>query len=226
MGNSKSTKRETNKKISKKEIANTLLVEIAWEVCNQVGGIYTVIRSKIPTQVSKWGNNYCTVGPYMYEFASTEFEEIEDSPDPFCQTAQKMKKLGFDAKYGKWLVTGRPTTVLLNHYSVYDRLGSIKYELWDHHDIPTPGEDELIDKVVAFGYLVKVFLYHLAQGEVTTKKIIGHFHEWMAGTAIPEIRYENIPVVTVFTTHATMLGRYLAMNDPQFYDHLPFFKCK
>lgn len=223
MGNPKSTKPETIKKISKREIAHTLLIEVAWEVCNQVGGIYTVIRSKTPTQVSKWGKNYCTVGPYMHEFASTEFEEIEDSPDPFCQTVQKMKELGFDAKYGKWLVTGRPTTVLLNPYSVFDRLGSIKYELWDHHEIPTPGEDELIDKVVAFGYLVKVFFSQLAQEGLTTKKIIGHFHEWMAGTPIPEIKYENIPVVTIFTTHATMLGRYLAMNDPGFYEHLPFF---
>jgi glycogen(starch) synthase len=223
MGNSKLTKPKTIKKISKREIANTLLIEVAWEVCNQVGGIYTVIRSKTPTQVSKWGNNYCTVGPYMHEFASAEFEEIEDSPDPFCQTVQKMKELGFDAKYGKWLVTGRPITVLLNPYCVFDRLGSIKYELWDHHEIPTPGEDELIDKVVAFGYLVKVFFSQLTQGGGTTKKIIGHFHEWMAGTPIPEIRYENIPVVTVFTTHATMLGRYLAMNDPGFYEHLPFF---
>ena len=223
MGNSKSTKLETNKKLTKRDITNTLLVEVAWEVCNQVGGIYTVIRSKTPTQVGKWGDRYCTVGPYMYEFASNEFEEVEDSSDPFCQAVQKMREMGFDAKYGKWLVTGRPSTVLLNPYSVYDRLGSIKYELWDHHDIPTPGEDDLIDKVVAFGYLVKVFFSQLALGDITKNKIIGHFHEWMAGTAISEIRYENIPVVTIFTTHATMLGRYLAMNDPQFYDHLPFF---
>jgi glycogen(starch) synthase len=211
------------KKIAKREILNTLLVEVAWEVCNQVGGIYTVIRSKNPTQIAKWGNNYCTVGPYIHDFAISEFEEITDSPDPFCQTVIKLKELGFDARYGKWLVTGRPNTVLLNPYCVFDRLGSIKYELWDHHDVSLPGEDELIDKVVAFGYLVKVFFAHLAMDEVTQKRIIGHFHEWMAGTAIPEIRYDGIPVRTIFTTHATMLGRYLAMNDPQFYDHLPFF---
>lgn len=217
------SKSDVVKKLTKREIFNTLLVEVAWEVCNQEGGIYTVIRSKAPTQIHKWGRNYCAVGPYLHHFAMSEFEEITDSPDPFCQVVQKLKSLGFDAKYGKWLVTGRPSTVLLNPYCVYDRLGSIKYEIWNHHDISLPGEDDLIDKVIAFGYLVKVFFAHLVKEEHTSKKVIGHFHEWMGGVAIPEIRYEQLPVRIIFTTHATLLGRYLAMNDPKFYDHLPFF---
>ena len=210
-------------KLTRKNISDSLLVEVAWEVCNQVGGIYTVIRSKSPTQVNKWGNNYCVLGPYIHHYAVTEFEEIDNPEDPFYMTVKKMKDLGFDARYGKWLVTGRPTTILLNPFSVYDRLDSIKYELWDHHDISMPGEDDLLDKVAAFGYLVKIFFAHLSSGKMTSKKIIGHFHEWMAGTPIPEIRREKINVTTVFTTHATLLGRYLAMNDPGFYEHLPFF---
>ncbi len=217
------TVKQRLKKLSKREIRNTLLVEAAWEVCNQVGGIYTVIRSKSPTQVNKWGKNYCVIGPYIHHFATTEFEEITNSTDPFFRAVKKMKDLGFDAKYGIWLVTGRPNTVLLNPFSVFDRLGSVKYELWDHHDISLPGDDDLLNKVAAFGYLLKVFFSQLSSKGITSKKIIGHFHEWMAGTAIPEIRRENIPVTTVFTTHATLLGRYLAMNDPQFYEHLPFF---
>lgn len=77
--------------------------------------------------------------------------------------------------------------------------------------------------MVAFGWLVKVFLANLSKPEVTDKPIIAHIHEWMAATAIPEIRRDQLPIHTVFTTHATMMGRYLAMNDPQFYDHLPFY---
>jgi glycogen(starch) synthase len=212
-----------NLRLTRRNISNSLLVEVAWEVCNQVGGIYTVIRSKSPTQVNKWGNNYCTVGPYIYHYAATEFEEIENPADPFYKTVKKMKERGFDARYGKWLVTGRPTTILLNPFSVYDRLGSIKYELWEHHDISMPGEDDLLNKVASFGYLVKIFFTHLSSEKITTKKIIGHFHEWMAGTPIPEIRRGKMKVTTIFTTHATLLGRYLAMNDPGFYEHLPFF---
>ena len=122
----------TTKRISKRNINSSLLVEVAWEVCNQVGGIYTVIRSKTPAAVNRWGNNYCVVGPYIHQAVETEFEEITDAKDPFARTVNAMKELGFDAHYGKWLITGRPTAVLLNAYSVYDRLGSIKYELWEN----------------------------------------------------------------------------------------------
>jgi glycogen(starch) synthase len=53
--------------------------------------------------------------------------------------------------------------------------------------------------------------------------MIAHFHEWMAGIPIPSIRKDNLNIKVVFTTHATLLGRYLAMNDPKFYDHLAFY---
>ena len=35
----------------------TLLFEIAWEVCNQVGGIYTVLRSKAALMIDVWAEN-------------------------------------------------------------------------------------------------------------------------------------------------------------------------
>ncbi|MFC2125399.1 glycosyltransferase [Bacteroidota bacterium] len=211
------------KRISKRNIASSLLVEVAWEVCNQVGGIYTVIRSKAPSAINRWGNNYCVIGPYIHQSVETEFEEIMDAKDPFARVVNTMREQGFDAHYGKWLITGRPTAVLLNPLSVYDRLGSIKYEIWNHHDISCPDDDDLLNQVIMFGYLVKVFFSHLALDGITKKRIVGHFHEWMAGIPIPELRFEKIPVSTIFTTHATMLGRYLAMNDPEFYDHLAFF---
>ena len=219
-------KRESSypkKKILKRNIAGSLLVEIAWEVCNQVGGIYTVIRSKAITQTQKWGENYCVLGPNVHPHIATEFEEVKDYRDPFGKVVKKMREEGYDAKYGKWLVPGSPNTVILNPYSVFERLGSIKYEIWNHHDISLPGDDQLINQVIAFGYLVRIFLTHLANDNVTWKKVIAHFHEWMAGIPIPELRHHHIPVSTVFTTHATLLGRYLAMNDPEFYNHLPFF---
>ncbi len=63
------TAKKTNSspKLNKKDITDTLLVEIAWEVMNQVGGIYTVIRSKAPTVSKRWGKNYCLLGPYVHQ---------------------------------------------------------------------------------------------------------------------------------------------------------------
>ena len=210
-------------KLSKKHIDKTLLLEISWEACNQVGGIYTVLRSKAPSIVDKFGENYCLIGPLLNPSVSTEFEEIKDYSDPFGRTVAKMKEMGLDARYGKWLVTGRPNIVLLNPFCVFDRLGEIKYGLWERHQVPTPGDDDLINRVVGFGHLVDIFFTVLSTRKTQFRNVIAHFHEWMAGTPIPEMRFKNLPLSIVFTTHATLLGRYLAMNDPEFYNNLPFF---
>ncbi len=201
------------------------LFEVAWEVCNQVGGIYTVIRSKVPAVMENWNHdNYCLLGPYVEEKVGAEFDRIEvTSDDPIGRCVNKMRSLGFDIYYGYWLVTGRPKVVLFNPYAIYDRLADIKYEFWDHHHISLDGE-YLTNNTISFGFQVKEFFKLFSQQEYKgNKKLIAHFHEWMAGTPIPEIKKLKLPVRIVFTTHATMLGRYLAMNDPNFYGNLPYY---
>lgn len=215
--------KSTPKRLTKTHTSNTLLVETAWEVLNQVGGIYTVIRSKIPSMVPKWGENYCLLGPYMPANVAAEFEPIESTgSDPFSKTVKKMRDQGYVVHYGYWMVSGRPKVVLFDLGSVMHRLGEIKYLLWEHHSISTPGGDFLLNDVLAFGELVKIFLTELAGVAASKKKILAHFHEWMSATGLPGLRRDKIKVKTIFTTHATLLGRYLAMNDPNFYDHLPF----
>ena len=223
MGESKK-KHLVKGRLTKKIVESTLLTEVSWEACNQVGGIYTVLRSKVTSIIERMGDNYCLIGPYINSNVSTEFEEADKNcNDVFAKTAQKMREMGYDVHYGKWLVTGRPNLILLNPYCVYDKLGDIKYNYWEHHHIEIPDGDELLDQLLAFGYLTKIFYDILVSKKLKSIKVIAHFHEWMAGLPIPEIKREQMPVSLVFTTHATLLGRYLAMNDPEFYNHLPYF---
>ena len=202
---------------------DNLLVEIAWEVCNQVGGIYTVIRTKVPAMKEKWGENYCLVGPYVHSRLPAEFEPCDDYDSPFGKAVEKLREMGVEVHFGYWLVSGRPLVVLINPQSIHHRMAEAKYMLWEHHSISTNEGDQLMDQIIAFGFLTKLFLTELVKPETTQKHVIAHFHEWMVGTAIPELRYENRNISIVFTTHATILGRYLAMNDPNFYEHLPYF---
>ncbi len=217
------TKNNSNFNIAKNVIDNTLLAEISWEACNQVGGIYTVLRSKAPSVTKKFGDNYFLIGPYLHHNVAMEFDEEKDVDHPAARAVKKMQELGFDIKFGKWLVTGRPNIVLINPFCVFDKLGEIKYQYWERHDVSFETHDNLIDQVMAFGSLVKVFFDVLSNKRTNKHQIVAHFHEWMAGIPIPDMRFENLPVEIVFTTHATLLGRYLAMNDPEFYNHLPFF---
>ncbi len=202
--------------------AEPLLLEASWEVCNQLGGIYTVLRSKVPSMVSRWGNRYCLIGPYNHQSAQVEFEP---SPmvGPIGQTVKQLREMGFTAHYGRWLVSGRPHVVLLEPSDVYKYLHEVKYRMYADHTIPSPAEDGLINDVMAFGEVCRMFLSLLGQKEAHRRELIAHFHEWMAGAAVPMLRHEKWPGAMVFTTHATLLGRYLAMHNPVFYDHLPFF---
>lgn len=203
---------------------SSVLFEIAWEVCNQVGGIYTVIHSKVPSVIKKQGKeNYFLIGPYFPDQAATNFDPATDFITPVEKTVLKMQESGFDVHYGQWIISGRPNVILFNPYSVFYKLDEIKYSIWQDFHISIPSNDELLDKIVAFTYQVKEFFIQLCSNEICNRTIIAHFHEWMAGLPIPGIRKNNLNIKTVFTTHATILGRYLAMNDHKFYDHLSFY---
>ncbi|HNV27874.1 MAG TPA: glycosyltransferase [Cyclobacteriaceae bacterium] len=204
---------------------SALLVEVAWEVCNQVGGIYTVIRSKAPVMVDNWSGHFCMIGPYINKNILAELEPLEDAADVFGLAASNLRKKGYDIIYAEWLITGKPRVVLLNPNAIEEKvLNVLKYLLWKNHAIQTPDKNELINQVIGFAYLTKLFIDELVKISGHDQKILAHFHEWMAGLPILDIKREAMPVKTIFTTHATQLGRHLAINSPLFYAHLPFFR--
>ncbi|MFY7788977.1 MAG: glycogen synthase, partial [Thermoflexibacteraceae bacterium] len=207
----------------KKKLHEPILIETAWEVCNQVGGIYTVIRSKVPAMIEKWGHKYFCVGTYFPQAAASEFDTIEDYDNPVGQAVLKMREYGFEVHYGVWLITGRPKVVLFNPKSIYAKLPEIKYFLWENFKIQAPEREEVVDGVLAFSHLVTVFFRILSNITKGHTPVIAQFHEWMASLPIGYIRKEKMAISTVFTTHATQLGRYLAMNDPKFYEHLAMY---
>lgn len=206
-------------------LQDTILIETAWEVCNQVGGIYTVIRSKAPAMMENHREHFCMIGPYLNKSILAELEPIEDATSIFGMAASNLSKRGYDVIYAEWLITGKPKVVLLNPNVIEEKtLGVIKYLLWKNHNISTPTGNSLIDQVIGFAYLTKLFVDELVKLAGRNKKIIAHFHEWMAGLPILDIKRDKLAVKTIFTTHATQLGRHLAINSPLFYAHLPFFK--
>jgi glycogen synthase len=201
------------------------MFEVAWEVCNQVGGIYQVIRSKAPLMTARWGDRYALIGPYEESKAAVEFEETKPT-GWIAKALDQLRNQGLHIRHGRWLVPGRPRVLLIEHWQGHERLNTTKYHLFSDHGIPFPDNDYLIDSVVSFNDAVFRLFEALAQHRPVTKSgpapILGHFHEWMAGLAIPMIRKRNLPVATVFTTHATLLGRYIASSREDFYDQLPW----
>jgi glycogen synthase len=198
-----------------------MLFEVAWEVCWQLGGIYTVIRSKAPQMTRIWGERYCLIGPYNSDTAAVELEETQPS-GPIAIAIERLRALGIKVHYGFWLITGRPRVILLEFGAALERLGEFKYFLWKDHGIQVNDGDWEVNNVTSFGFLVGLFFQELCKVPNMQLPVLAHFHEWMAGLGLMRIKHLNLPVATVFTTHATLLGRYLCTDNPDFYNKLPW----
>jgi glycogen(starch) synthase len=202
-----------------KQNGKAFLFEIAWEVCQQVGGIYTVIRSKVPAMIDIWQKQYCLIGPYDPAVTPQEFEEKAPSR-LLAPVIAAMQKDGYDVHYGHWLITGRPQVVMFNPQSAMPNLEKIKYFLWERSHISFTIADELMDKTLAFAFLVEQFFIKLSAELGDRYTLVAHFHEWLAAAAMENMQRAKLPVRTLFTTHATMLGRYLSIADAYAYTRL------
>lgn len=206
-------------------IHDRLLLEVSWEVCHQVGGIYQVLRSKIPAMMRRWDQAYVLLGPYIESRAVLEFEPT--APEGLLARAiAELRDEGLVVHHGRWLVAGHPRVLLVEHAGVRHALDAVKYRLWEHHGIESPGHDWLINDAVMFGEAVRRIvekIAHLAQdgAHAGPRRVIAHFHEWLGSLALPMLRHDRVPVALVFTTHATVLGRCIAPGDERFYDLLP-----
>lgn len=196
-----------------------LLFEVSWETCNQLGGIYQVLRSRAPAMDRAWGDRYVLVGPDRGENTSAEFEPDPEAPPFLAPVLRQSAAHGLRARYGRWLISGRPQVVLVAPDLSVEELDAAKYYLWADHGLSLPPGDDLLDDVVRFGSAVYEFLTEVGE-RLKPRPVIAHFHEWMAGLAIPRLRRDRSPLALVFTTHATALGRHLANAREDFYDAL------
>jgi glycogen synthase len=197
-----------------------LLFECGWEVCWQLGGIYTVLKTKAISMLQTWGDRYTLIGPYNPATAALEFEEMP-ATGLIGQALDRLREQGIPCHYGRWLIPGRPRVILLDYRGRYRNLDTDKYLLWKDHGISTQAGDGEVNEVTAFGFTVAQFFMELSAIKGETR-VLAHFHEWMGGVAVPRIAHLKLPIQTIFTTHATLLGRYLASGNAHFYDHLSY----
>ncbi|RIL03053.1 MAG: glycogen synthase, partial [Proteobacteria bacterium] len=189
--------------------AKKWLIEIAWEVCHQVGGIYTVLRTKVPSTLERWNSNYLLIGPYHEQSAAIEFEEAPIEHSALKGALEALNAKGLPCYYGRWLVKGRPQVVLVDYRARFESLDQDKYFLWKDHGISSPSSDSDINNSIAFGYAVTELLAALCAA-LKPAPIAAQFHEWQAAVPIPRLKQRNLPISTIFITHATQLGRCLA----------------
>jgi len=203
---------------------NTPIIECSWEVCNQIGGIYTVLRSKVPAMVERFGEDYTLLGPLVAKGIDAELEEIEDLEDPISKAVAELRKEGMTVRYARWLVTGRPKVVLIEPSHGKANLGQFQQDYLKQYGLEIDPGNDLLNQMIIWSKLNYLFLQKLQRQLGKGRKVVAHFHEWMASLPILDLHKHNPDVRTVFTTHATLLGRYLASTYSSFYKNLDSFK--
>lgn len=187
------------------------LFEVSWEVCNKIGGIWTVLKSKARPILDYYGENYCLIGPYFPEKCKGEFEEAK-IPKEWEKVFLALEKEGIKAHFGYWLIGGNPKTILVDFSQWLPQGNQIKKELWENFKIDSFGSSFDYTEPLVWGWAVGKILEKMV-ASFLNQKIVGQFHEWLSGGALLYLKKQKVPIASVFTTHATILGRTLAGND-------------
>ncbi|MDD3702170.1 MAG: alpha-glucan family phosphorylase [Bacteroidales bacterium] len=194
--------------------------EVSWEVSNMVGGIYTVLSSKANVMRKTWGDNYITIGPDVWMETRTNPYFTEDTT-LFEQWKQKLANQGFKVRIGRWNIPARPIAILIDFTPLLSEKDRIFADLWETYKLDSiHGQWDYIEPAM-FGYasgkLIESFYNFFLTGY---DDVLAHYHEWMTGTGILYLKQHCPQIATVFTTHATFLGRSLAGNNLPFYKDL------
>lgn len=211
-----------------------LLFEVSWEVCNKIGGIYTVLSTKAKTLQKLYKDKTIFIGPDVW---------TEEHPSPWfteCNIAgltewSRNAKLpqGVSVRVGRWEVPGRPIAILVKFDGMYAVKDEFYGEMWNRFGVDSlhayGDYDEgcafahaagvVIESIVASGYGAKL----TPTGRISRKhppRIVAHFDEWTTGMGLLYVKWKLPQVATVFTTHATSIGRSICGNNKPLYDYL------
>lgn len=188
------------------------LFEISWEVCNKVGGINTVIASKINPAKENF-DNYFLMGPYN-ENSIKEIEPVEFSE--FADACSELEGMGIKLHFGRWK-NYEANIILVEYLGYCENINDIKGKLWDMHKIDSLNSEWFdFDEAALWSWCCGIAIDKLTNN--SNEKCLVHAHEWMSGGSVfylKSLNYEKFK--TVFTTHATMLGRALSGNGFNIY---------
>ena len=196
------------------------LFESSWEVCNKVGGIYTVLSTKAHTLQRSFKDKLIFIGPDVWTDTNAP-DFIEDDVlfadwKTYTKTTENLK-----VKVGRWNVPGTPPVILVDFKPFFKEKDSFFFSMWESFRVDSIHAYGDYDESCIFAYAVgKVIesFYHFYKLE--NKKVAALFNEWMLGMGALYIKKQLPAVATLFTTHATSIGRSIAGNNKALYAYM------
>lgn len=195
------------------------IFESSWEVCNKVGGIYAVLSTRANTLQKKFKDRIIFIGPDCWQEKTCPYfkEDLSLFPD----WRNKAEKEGLKIRTGRWTIPGNPIAILVDFNKYYKDKNTIYTQLW---------EDFKVDSLHAYGDYDEASMFSYAAAKVVESfynkylgkkdKVIYHGNEWMTGLGLLYIKKHLPQIATIFTTHATSIGRSIAGNNKPLYDYL------
>ncbi|MDR3218927.1 MAG: glycogen/starch synthase [Dysgonamonadaceae bacterium] len=205
------------------EIAYTLpdfIFESSWEVCNKVGGIYTVLSTRAKTLQDIFGDKLIFIGPDLWNgITNPDFIESKTLLKDWKKYA--LEKENLKVRIGRWNVPGKPIVILVDFLSYYEVKNSLYFRMWEQFGVDSIAAYGDYDESNLFAYSVGLVIESLYKyRKLDKQKIIAHFNEWMLGMALLYLQDCVPEIATVFTTHATSIGRSICGNNKPLYEYL------
>lgn len=196
------------------------LFESSWEVCNKVGGIYTVLSTKAHTLQQMFNDKVIFIGPDVWGPANAP-DFIEDDTlfadwKKHARTTDKLKM-----KVGRWNVPGTPPVVLVDFKPFFSERDAFFYSMWENFRVDSMHAYGDYDESCIFAYAVgKVIESFYNFYNLSDKKVTALFNEWMLGMGALYVQKQLPAIATLFTTHATSIGRSIAGNNKALYAYM------
>lgn len=200
-----------------------LLFETSWEVCNKIGGIYTVLSTKAKSLQKLAKDKTIFIGPDVW---------TDETPSPyFIETPGLLKgwaeksalPQGVTARIGRWNVPGNPIAVLVKFDGMYAVKNEFYGEMWSRYGVSSMEAYGDYDEGCAFAHAAGIVIgdiYRHLGLDNDKSRVIAHFDEWTTGMGLLYVKWKLPRIATIFTTHATSIGRSICGNGKPLYDYL------
>ena len=187
------------------------IFESSWEVCNKVGGIYTVLSTRARTLQNKMRDHIIFIGPDCWGEKSCSY--FAEDKSLFCDWKTQSMEDGIKVKIGRWNVPGNPITILVDFSIYFDDKDAIYSKLWELYGVDSLHAYGDYDEASMFSYAAAKVVESFYNYNINkSAKVIYHGNEWMTGLGLLYINHRLPQIATVFTTHATSIGRSIAKN--------------
>ena len=195
------------------------IFESSWEVCNKVGGIYTVLSTRAKTLQEALQDKIVFIGPDFWKEQESPY--FKEDNTLFADWQWEAKEQGLILRVGRWTVPGEPIAILVDFNPFFEKKNEIYGWLWENYGVDSLHAYGDYDEASMFSYaaalVVESFYNHYLDEK---QKVIYHANEWMCGLGALYINNKLPQIGTIFTTHATSIGRSIAGNMKPLYDYL------